>query len=179
MYRRFVIPMMSKHKEVDLTERPFLKKIIKFVIPLIFTGLLQSLYNAADLVIVGRLRGAGALAAVGTTGSLTNLTVGLFMGLSIGAGVVVAQHIGALEYKKVEKVVHSAISLSVILGVIVAIVGFIFSRTFLSMMGTVDSAEYSTLSDATLYLRIIFIGVPASLLYNYCAAMVNSIGETK
>ncbi len=171
--------MPIKAKEVNLTERPFLKKIIVYIIPIIFTGLLQSLYNAADLVIVGHYKGAGALAAVGTTGSLTNLILGLFMGLSVGAGVVVAQYIGALEYKKVSRVVHSAVALSLTLGVIVGVVGFIFSRTFLGWMDVVDSAEFDTLTQATLYLRIIFCGVPASMVYNYCTAMVNATGETK
>ncbi|MBQ8850323.1 MAG: MATE family efflux transporter [Clostridia bacterium] len=171
--------MPVKAKEVNLTERPFLKKIITYIIPLVFTGLLQSLYNAADLVIVGRFRGPGALAAVGTTGALTNLILGLFMGLSVGAGVVVAHHIGALEYKKVSRVVHSAVALSAALGVIMGGIGFIFSRTFLSWMGTVDSPDYPTLTQATLYLRIIFCGAPASFVYNYCTSIVNATGETK
>ena len=171
--------MPIKAKEVNLTERPFLKKIILYIIPLILSGLLQCLYNAADLVIVGRFRGPGALAAVGTTGALTNLVLGLFMGLSVGAGVVVAQHIGALEYKRVSRVVHSAVALSFVLGIVMGIIGVIFSKTFLSLMGVVDSAEYSTLTQATLYLRIIFCGVPASFLYNYCASIVNATGETK
>lgn len=171
--------MPVKAKEINLTERPFLKKIILYVIPLVFTGLLQSLYNAADLVIVGRFRGPGALAAVGTTGSLTNLILGLFMGLSVGAGVVVAHHIGALEFKKVSRVVHSAVALSFCLGVIMGVIGFIFSRVFLSWMGTVDSPEYATLTNATLYLRIIFCGAPASFVYNYCTSIVNATGETK
>ena len=171
--------MSEKAKEVNLTESPFLKKIILYIIPIIFTGLLQSLYNAADLVIVGHYKGAGALAAVGTTGSLTNLILGLFMGLSVGGGVVVAQYIGALEYKKVSRVVHSAVALSLSLGVIVGVVGFIFSRTFLGWMDVADSAEFDTLTQATLYLRIIFCGVPASMVYNYCTAIVNATGETK
>ena len=171
--------MPIKTKEVNLTERPFLKKIILYIIPLVLSGLLQCLYNAADLVVVGRFKGPGALAAVGTTGSLTNLVLGLFMGLSVGAGVVVAHHIGALEYKKVSRVVHSAISLSLVLGVVMGVVGFIFSRTFLSWMGATDSAEFDTLTQATLYLRIIFCGVPASFVYNYCASIVNATGETK
>ena len=171
--------MPIKAKEINLTERPFLKKIIAYIIPIIFTGLLQSLYNAADLVIVGHYKGAGALAAVGTTGSLTNLILGLFMGLSVGAGVVVAQYIGALEYKRVSRVVHSAVALSLTLGVIVGIVGLIFSRIFLGWMDVTDSAEFDTLTQATLYLRIIFCGVPASMVYNYCTAMVNATGETK
>ena len=173
------IIMPVKVKEVNLTEGPFTKKIIKFIIPIIFTGLLQNLYNAADLVIVGHYKGAGALAAVGTTGALTNLILGLFMGLSVGAGVVVAQHIGALEFKKVTRVVHSAVSVATVLGVTVGLIGFIFSRNFLMWMDVADSPEAQTLTQATLYLRIIFCGVPASMIYNYCASMVNSTGETK
>lgn len=167
--------MSVKAKEVNLTEGPFLKKIIVYIIPLILTGLLQTLYNAADLVVVGRFRGELALAAVGTTGALTNLIVGLFMGLSVGAGVVVAQHIGALEYKRVEKVVHSSVALAGVLGVAVGTVGFIGAEQFLIWMGTPDNV----LPGATLYLRIIFCGIPASMIYNYCASMVNATGETK
>ena len=158
-----------------MTEGPFLKKIILFLIPLVFTGVLQTLYNAADLVVVGRFRGELALAAVGCTGALTNLIVGLFMGLSVGAGVLVAHAIGAGEQDRVEKAVHSSVLLSGILGVVVAVFGILFAPQLLSMMDTPDTV----LASATLYLRIILCGVPASLLYNYCAAMVRSTGDTK
>ena len=167
--------MSVKAKEVNLTEGPFLKKIIVYIIPLMLTGLLQCLYNAVDLMVVGRFRGEIALAAVGTTGALTNLIVGLFMGLSVGAGVVVAQHIGALEFKRVEKVVHSSVSMAAILGIAVGTVGFVGAEQFLIWMGTPENV----LPDATLYLRIIFCGIPASMVYNYCAAIVNATGETK
>lgn len=157
-----------------MTEGPFLKKIIVYIIPLILTGLLQCLYNAADLVVVGHYRGDLALAAVGTTGSLTNLILGLFMGLSVGAGVVVAYHLGALEHDRVTKVIHSAIAMAAVLGVFVGAVGFIFANDLLRLMDTPETV----IDQATLYLRIIFCGVPASLLYNYCASMLNSTGET-
>ncbi len=167
--------MATKRQELNMTEGPFLKKIILFLIPLVLTGLLQTLYNAADLVVVGRFRGEMALAAVGCTGALTNLIVGLFMGLSVGAGVLVAHAIGANDQERVQKVVHNSVLLAAILGIVVAIVGFIFAPDLLVLMDTPDTV----LDSATLYLRIILCGVPASMLYNYCASMVRSMGDTK
>lgn len=167
--------MATKRREINMTEGPFLKKIVLFIIPLMLTGILQTLYNAADLVVVGRFRGEMALAAVGCTGALTNLIVSLFMGLSVGAGVLVAHAIGANEPERVEKAVHSSVLLSGVLGVVVAVGGFIFAPQLLAMMDTPESV----MAGATIYLRIILCGVPASLLYNYCAAMVRSTGDTK
>ena len=167
--------MRKRSNEINMTEGPFLSKIIKFAIPLIFTGVLQSLYNAADLIVVGKFEGDIALAAVGSTGSLTNLVVGLFMGLATGAGVCVAHHIGANEQKEVSGVLHTSITLALILSVIISVFGFIFAPHMLRLMGNPDNViEYSTL-----YIRIIFLGVPASMVYNYSAAMVRSTGDTK
>ena len=163
-----------KH-EMDMTEGPLLKKIIFFSIPLILTGLLQSFYNAADLVVVGHYNGHVALAAVGSTGSLNNLIVGAFMGLSVGSGVCAAQYIGAREYEKVRKVVHTSVLTAVILGFIVGVFGFIFAPQLLRLMDTPENViEY-----AVLYIRIVFCGLPASLLYNYCASILRSSGDTK
>ncbi len=167
--------MSTKRNEIQMTEGPFLKKIIVFVIPLILTGLLQCFYNAADLAVVGRFEGELALAAVGSTGSLNNLIVGLFMGLSVGAGVVVAHHMGALKYKRVNKIVHSAVLLASVLGVAVAIIGVILARRLLIWMDT----PANVLDAAVLYTRIVFCGIPASMVYNYCASMVRSTGDTK
>ena len=167
--------MATKRRELNMTEGPFLKKIVLFLIPLVLTGLLQTLYNAADLVVVGRFRGELALAAVGCTGALTNLIVGLFMGLSVGAGVLVAHGIGANDRERVQKVVHNSVLLAAVLGVVVAVVGFIFAPQLLRLMDTPETV----LASATLYLRIILCGVPASMLYNYCASMVRSTGDTK
>lgn len=161
-------------KTVDMTEGPFLKKMIAFAIPLIITGLLQSFYNAADLIIVGFFRGDVAVAAVGSTGSITNLTVGLFMGLSVGSGVAVAHYVGAKQPEDVKKVAHTSILISAILGVVIAIVGFFMARTLLSWMDTpADVIEHSTL-----YMKIIFLGVPASMVYNYAASMIRSVGDS-
>ncbi|MBO5415853.1 MAG: MATE family efflux transporter [Clostridia bacterium] len=163
-----------KH-EMDMTEGSLFRKIIKFSLPLVLTGLLQCLYNAADLIIVGHFNGHIALAAVGSTSALTNLIVGVFMGLSVGAGVCAAQYIGSKEYDKVRKVVHTSVISSLVLGIIVGIFGFIFAPQLLRLMDTPDNViEYSTL-----YIRIIFCGVPANLLYNYCASILRSSGDTK
>jgi putative MATE family efflux protein len=167
--------LRKKQLEINMTEGPFLKKIIKYAIPIIFTGILQSLYSAADLIVVGQFEGDIALAAVGSTGSLTNLVVGLFMGLSAGAGVSVAHYLGAKREKEVSGVLHTSILLSLILGVVVSVIGYVFAPQMLKLMGNPnDVIEYSTL-----YIRIIFLGMPASLVYNYAAAMLRSSGDTK
>lgn len=167
--------MSIKKHEMDMTEGPLFKKILIFSLPLIFTGLLQCLYNAADLIVVGHFRGHIALAAVGSTGALNNLIVGLFMGISVGAGVCAAQYIGARENDKVEKVVHTSVLAALIMGVIVGAIGFVLSKSLLILMDTPENViEYSTL-----YIRIIFLGVPAVLLYNFCAAILRATGDTK
>ncbi|MBE6593657.1 MAG: MATE family efflux transporter [Ruminococcaceae bacterium] len=162
-------------KTVDMTEGPFFKKMILFAIPLIISGVLQSLYNAADLIVVGFFKGDVAVAAVGSTGSITNLTVGLFMGLSVGAGVAVAHHIGAKEPEEAKKVAHTSILLSLILGVVIGAAGFMLSETLLRLMGT----PADVLPHSTLYMQIIFLGVPASMVYNYAASMIRSAGDSK
>ncbi len=153
----------------------YFKKIFFFAIPLMLTGILQSLYNAADLIIVGRFDGELALAAVGSTSSLTNLILGVFMGLAVGAGVCVAHAIGAKQDEEVQKTVHTSVLLALILGVLVAILGFIFAPRLLILMDT----PADVLERASLYIRIIFLGAPASILYNYCAAMLRASGDSK
>ncbi len=167
--------MSVKKHEMDMTEGPLFKKILIFSLPLIFTGLLQCLYNAADLIVVGHFRGHIALAAVGSTGALNNLIVGLFMGISVGAGVCVAQYIGAKEHEKVSRVVQTSVLSSLIMGVAVGALGFALSKYLLTLMDTPENViEYSTL-----YIRIIFLGVPGVLLYNFCAAILRAAGDTK
>lgn len=163
--------------KADFTHGPFLKKIILFSIPIILTGLLQSFYNAADLIIVGKFseNSTVSLAAIGTTGALTNVIIGLFMGLSVGAGVCVSQHVGAKERRDVQKVLHTSVVVSAFLGVIIGIIGIIMAPQFLRWMGTTDLV----LPHAVLYLRIIFCGLPASMVYNYTASMLRSYGDSK
>lgn len=153
----------------------YFKKILLFAIPLMLTGVLQSLYNAADLIVVGRFDGNLALAAVGSTGSLTNLILGMFTGLSVGAGVCVAHGIGAGNKKDVREVLHTSVLLAVILGVIVGIVGFFLAPELLVLMDTPDDV----LDMASLYVKIIFLGSPVSILYNYCASMLRAGGDSK
>lgn len=162
---------------VDMTEGPFLKKMVLFAIPLILTGLLQSFYNAADLVVVNLFSDSNAplVGAIGSTAALTNLVLGLFMGLSVGAGVLVAHYVGAKRERDVNLVLHTSVILSVVSGLIIAVVGFFFAETFLRWMNT--PAEL--LPYATRYLKIIFIGTPGSLLYNYIASMLRSAGDSK
>ena len=158
-----------------MTEGPFFKKMLLFAIPIVITGILQCFYNAADLVVVGQFRGDLSVAAVGSTGSLTNLIIGLFMGLSVGAGVCVAHHVGAKEPEEVKKVVHTSVLLSLICGIVIAVFGFFFSKDLLELMDT--PAEVLPL--ATLYMKIIFFGVPASMVYNYVSSMIRSVGDSK
>ena len=163
--------------KVDMTEGPFLKKMILFAIPLILTGLLQSLYNAADLIVVNLFSESDAplVGAIGCTTALTNLVLGLFMGLSVGAGVLVAHYVGAKKEKDVNTVLHTSIITAVIFGVIISVVGFFFAESLLVLMET----SPDLLPYATLYMQIIFLGTPASLLYNYIASMLRSAGDSK
>lgn len=166
---------MANTREMDMVNGKLLPKIIRFIIPLIFTGVLQLLYNAADVVVVGRWDGYQALAAVGATGSLINLILNVFMGLAIGASVAVAQDYGAGDTKGVYRVVHTSILVSIVGGVIVAAIGVFFSGTFLEWMGTPDDV----LPLATEYLFVYFLGAPGSLIYNFGASILRSVGDTK
>lgn len=166
---------MNKRGILDMTTGPFLKKILVFSIPLMLTGVLQLVYNAADVMVVGRFAGSESLAAVGSTSSLINLIINLFIGLSTGAGVVTARHIGANSNDKIHKSVHTAMALSIASGFAVAIFGIFMSDKLLILMGTPDDV----LPLATLYLKIYFLGAPGSLVYNFGASIVRSTGDTK
>ncbi|HEY8421485.1 MAG TPA: MATE family efflux transporter [Thermoclostridium sp.] len=154
---------------------PLLGKIIIFSIPMILSGILQLLYNAADVIVVGRFTGSTALAAVGSTGSLTSLIISLFMGLSVGTSVAVAQYYGAGDWKNVSQAVHTSIATSIISGIIVGIIGFCMAERFLILMDTPGDV----LDQAALYMRIYFIGVPASMIYNFGSAILRAAGDTR
>lgn len=160
---------------MDMTEGPLTKKIILYSLPLMVTGILQLLYNAADVIVVGRYAGSVALAAVGSTTSLINLILNVSMGLSVGASVAVAQDYGAKNYDSLSKSVHTSVLLGIFSGLIVALVGFFASGQFLVWM---DSPE-DILPLSTLYLKIYFLGAPASLVYNFCASILRSVGDTR
>ncbi len=166
---------MGKRYSLDMTNGPFLKKILIFSVPLMLTGLLQLAYNTADVIVVGRFVGKEALAAVGSTGSLVNLFLNVFLGLSMGSGVTVARHIGERDEKKVHDCVHTAMLLSVICGIIVGILGFFGSSGMLKLM----NAPEDVIDLASLYLKIYFLGSPGLLAYNFGAAIVRSTGDTK
>ena len=144
---------ISKNK-ADMTEGPFLKKMILFAIPLILTGLLQTFYNAADLIVVNLFSKSDAplVGAIGCTSALTNLVLGLFMGLSVGSGVLVAHYVGAKKEKDVNVTLHTSVILAVASGVLIAVLGFIFAEDLLLLMNTSEEL----LPYATLYLKIIF-----------------------
>ncbi|MBS6644912.1 MAG: MATE family efflux transporter [Clostridiaceae bacterium] len=161
--------------EVDMCHGPLLGKIIVFAVPLILSGILQLLFNAADIIVVGRFAGSEALAAVGSTSSLINLLVNVFIGLSIGANVLVARFYGAGKDKEVEETVHTSILLSVISGGILLVAGVLSARPLLTLMGTPDNV----IEHSTLYMKIYFVGMPVMLLYNFGAAILRAVGDTK
>lgn len=164
-----------KKRENSITEGPIFVNLFLFTVPIILTGLLQLLYNAADIIVVGRFAGSNSLAAVGSTSTLTNLFLNIFIGLSSGSAVCVAHFIGAKEKEGVYKAVHTSIGVAAIGGIFVAVIGFIFSKNFLGMMDTPSDI----IDEAALYLKIIFIGMPASLVYNFGAAILRAKGNTK
>ncbi len=166
--------MASKYS-LDMTNGPFLKKILRFSLPLVLTGLLQMIYNTADVIVVGRFAGGTALAAVGATSSLVHLILNIFLGLSMGSGVMTAKYIGARDEDSVKRCVHSAMLLSILSGIFVAIFGFVFSEQLLIMM---DSPS-DVLPLSKLYLQIFFLGAPAGMVFNFGASIVRATGDTK
>ena len=159
----------------DLSEGPLLKNIILYTIPIILTGILQLLFNAADLVVVGRFSGSDCVAAVGATGALINLLVNLFIGLSVGAGVTVAHGIGSGRSDDVEKTVHTAIPTAVVSGIFLTAVGICGARTFLELMGT----DKDVIDLSVSYMKIYFCGITSSMLYNFGSAILRAAGDTK
>ena len=158
-----------------MLEGPLLPSIIRYTIPIILTSILQLLFNAADLVVVGRFCGSVSVAAVGSTGSLTNLMVNFFIGLSIGAGVTAAHGLGSREETVVQNTVHTALPLALVSGVILTVVGITFSETFLKMMDTPDNV----LPLSSVYMRIYFGGITFTMVYNFCAAILRAAGDTR
>ena len=166
---------MSRRYEMDMCHGPLFKKLIVFALPLMLSGILQLLFNAADIIVVGRFSGSEALAAVGSTSSLINLLVNLFIGISIGGNVLMARYIGAQDYKNARETLHTAVCISLYGGILMIFVGVLLARPLLEMMGT--PADVINLS--VLYMRIYFIGMPAFILYDFGAAMLRAVGDTK
>lgn len=164
-----------KNKSADMCEGPLVSRIILYTIPIILTGVLQLLFNAADLIVVGRCCGSVSVGAVGATGALINLMVNLFIGLSVGAGVTVAHGIGSGRNDDVHRTVHTAIPTALICGAFLTVIGIFFSETFLRLMDTPEEQ----LSLAASYMRIYFCGTIASMLYNFGSAILRAAGDTK
>ena len=165
-------------KQIDMTEGPILGRMILFTLPVLATGVLQLLFNASDLAVVGQFGGADSqieVGAVGSCGALINLIVNLFMGLAVGAGVIAAQDIGAKRYEAVHKLADTALTVSLIGGVAVGVFGFFATEPLLRLMGTTKEI----LPSAVPYMKAYFTGMPGCLLYNYLAAIQRSGGDTK
>jgi len=167
--------MIVKRRNEDMLQGPLFSSIIRYTIPIILTSILQLLFNAADLVIVGQYCGSISVAAVGATGSITNLIVNLFIGLSVGAGVTVAQAKGGKNDTEVYRTVHTALPVALIGGVLLTIVGVCFSETFLQWMGTPDNV----LELSAVYMEIYFGGIIFSLIYNFSASILRAVGDTR
>lgn len=168
--------MGKKTYAIDMVNGSIFKSIVAFVVPLILGNILQLLYNAADIIVVSRWAGSNAMASVGATGSLNALIVSLFIGLSVGSSVIVSRCCGARNGAGIHRAVHTSILLGITAGISAMIIGITFSGFILKLMGT---PEGKVLDGAVLYMRIYFIGVPASLVYNFGAAILRAIGDTR
>lgn len=164
--------------KVNILKGSIGKNIFLFTIPIMLQGILQSLYNSADLVIVGNFaeNGDAALSAVGATSSIYNVMTALFMGIAVGVDVVTSFNYGRQEYEKVKKAIDTAVIAGVGLGIFAALLGFVLAKPVLIWMNTPEVDN--VLANATLYLRILMVGVPFSLLFNFCSAVFRTAGET-
>lgn len=165
----------DKKYEIDMCNGPILGKMLMFAVPLMCSSMLQLLFNAADIVVVGRFAGENSMAAVGSNTALINLLTNLFVGLSIGANVLVARCFGGRDEKELKKSVHTAITLSIYSGIFLLIIGVIFAKQILILMNT----PTDVLPLATVYLRIYFLGMPATMIYNFGSAILRAVGDTK
>ncbi len=164
-----------KNYEMDMTQGALLPKMLVFTYPLVLMGMLQLLYNAVDTIVVGKFAGSLALAAIGSTGSIVNLMITVFMGLSVGTSVCTAHSYAKGDHKSVHEIVHTSITLSIVCGVFVGIVGFVFTKPLLLLM----DCPLDVIDGASIYMKIIFIGTPINLVYNFAAAILRAIGDTK
>ena len=164
-----------KSNSIDMTEGSIFNKIILFAIPLMLSSILQLLFNAADLVVVGKFAGSESLAAVGSTNALINLLVNLFIGLSMGASVVMGRCIGARRYDEAHKALHTAMAIATVGGVMMIFVGYFASAPMLKLMATPDDV----INLSILYMKIYFMGMPGMMAYNFGSAILRSAGDTK
>lgn len=165
----------KKNYEIDMCNGPILKKVLIFAVPLMCSSILQLLFNAADIVVVGRFAGDNSLAAVGSNAALINLLTNLFVGLSIGANVLVGKEYGGKKEQDLSKTVHTAMLLSIFSGIMLTVIGIFGARKILILMQT----PKEVLDLATIYLRIFFLGMTANMIYNFGSAILRAIGDTK
>ena len=165
----------SKTYEIDMCDGPIVSRLLLFTGPLVFSSILQILFNAADVIVVGKFAGDNSLAAVGSVGPVTNLIINLFMGLSIGANVMASRFYGAKDDKHFKRTLHTAMSVSGALGIFLGLIGIIITRQILVWMGSPDEV----INLATIYLRLYFCGIPAQSIYNFGSAILRSTGDTK
>ena len=161
--------------EIDMCNGSILDKLVSFSIPLMLSGILQVLFNAVDIIVVGQFTGNEALAAVGSTTALINVFVNLFIGISLGASVLAARFYATGQEKEMSETVHTSITLALISGIAMGIIGVIAAKGALELMDTPDNV----LNLSTLYMRIYFMGMPFFMLYNYGAAILRAVGDTK
>lgn len=166
---------MKHARQMDMIQGPIFSKLIVFSIPVILSGVLQLLFNAADVIVVGRFTGSRALAAVGSTSSLINLLINLFLGISIGANVLVGQYIGARDVENAQKAIHTGILFALFGGLFMGVFGFFAAGTLLSWMATPEDV----LPLSTIYMQIYFIGLPSLLIYDFGTALLRAVGDTK
>mgnify|MGYP000092068214 FL=1 len=161
--------------EIDMCNGSIMDKLISFALPLMLSGMLQLMFNAVDIVVVGRFSGSQSLAAVGATTALIYLFTNLFIGISLGANVLAARYYAAGKHEEMSETVHTAMMFALISGIIMIFVGLFFSRLALEIMGTPSDV----IDQATLYMRIYFLGMPFFMLYNYGAAVLRAVGDTR
>ena len=167
--------MKNNKYEIDMCNGSILDKLVSFSIPLMLSGILQLLFNAVDIIVVGQFTGNEALAAVGSTTALINVFVNLFIGISLGASVLAARFYATGQEKEMSETVHTSITLALISGIAMGIIGVIAAKGALELMDTPDNV----LNLSTLYMRIYFMGMPFFMLYNYGAAILRAVGDTK
>lgn len=170
-----IMPSQTKKYEMDMCSGPILKKMLVFTLPLMLSGILQLLFNAADIVVVGRFAGDDSLGAVGSTSALINLLTNLFMGLSVGANVVAARFFGAKRSEELSRTVHTTMTLSLISGALLTFIGLFGAKSILVLMQTPPEV----IDLASLYLRIYFIGITSAMVYNFGSALLRAVGDTK
>ena len=166
---------MNRDMTIDMCSGPLLGKLLRFSVPLMLSGILQLLFNAADIVVVGQFDSSDAMAAVGSTSSLNNLIVNMFMGLSAGGSVVVAQYFGMKSRQDVEETVHTAILLGFISGLVLVAAGMFLAEPMLVLMGTTPDV----IDQSVLYMRIVFAGMPAMMVYDFGAGILRAVGDTR